>query len=97
MNLGGEVGRSAFRRSITPKREQVQNLLVPVCLSATHAAYSSVRMEPQYMIIGQAAGVAASLAVRGRSAVQDVSVPELQQELHAHGAVLHPYEETKAK
>ena len=49
------------------------------------------------MIIGQAAGVAASLAVRGPSAVQDVSVPELQQELHAHGAVLHPNEETKAK
>ena len=76
-------------RSITPKREEVDNLLVPVCLSATHAAYSSVRMEPQYMIIGQAAGVAAALAVRGDSAVQNVSVPDLQRKLREHGAVLH--------
>ena len=84
-------------RSITPKREQVENLLVPVCLSATHAAYSSVRMEPQYMIIGQAAGVAASLAVRSRGAVQNVSIPELQKRLREHGAVLHLIEEIKAK
>ena len=84
-------------RSITPKREQVKNLLVPVCLSATHAAYSSVRMEPQYMIIGQAAGAAAALAVRGHSGVQDVSIATLQKKLHAHGAVLHLSEEIKGK
>jgi hypothetical protein len=84
-------------RSITPKRGQVENLLVPVCLSATHAAYSSVRMEPQYMIIGQAAGAAAAVAVRDRCAVQDVSIPELQKRLHEHGAVLHLGEEIKAK
>jgi hypothetical protein len=84
-------------RSITPKREQVENLLVPVCLSATHAAYSSVRMEPQYMIIGQAAGVAAALAVRSRGAVQDVPIPKLQKKLREHGAVLHLGEEIKAK
>jgi hypothetical protein len=80
-------------RSITPKRVEAQNLLVPVCLSATHAAYSSVRMEPQYMIVGQAAGVAAALAVRGHTSIQDVSVTELQQRLRKHGAVLHRSEE----
>jgi len=80
-------------RAITPKADESLNLLVPVCLSATHAAYSSVRMEPQYMIIGQAAGVAAALAIRNSTTVQQVPVPALQQELRAHGAVLHLDEE----
>ena len=82
-------------RAILPQRQQATNLLVPVCLSASHVAYSSVRMEPQYMIIGQAAGVAASLAARGNVAVQDVSVPALQKELLAHGAILHLAEQAK--
>jgi hypothetical protein len=76
-------------RSITPKRAESENLLVPVCLSATHAAYSSVRMEPQYMIIGQAAGVAAALAVYGNTSIQDISIKELQRRLREQGAVLH--------
>jgi len=84
-------------RSITPKRAEVENLLVPVCLSATHAAYSSVRMEPQYMIIGQAAGVAASLAVQTRKPVQDISISALQQRLRQHNAVLHLSEEYRAQ
>jgi hypothetical protein len=80
-------------RSITPKRSESENLLVPVCLSASHAAYSSVRMEPQYMIIGQAAGVAAVLAIRHRTPIQDVGIHDLQQELREHGAILHLSEE----
>jgi hypothetical protein len=80
-------------RTITPKRSETENLLVPVCLSATHAAYSSVRMEPQYMIIGQAAGVAASLAIQSGKPVQDISIPVLQQKLRQHNAVLHLSEE----
>ncbi|HTZ59442.1 MAG TPA: FAD-dependent oxidoreductase [Acidobacteriaceae bacterium] len=80
-------------RSILPRRRETVNLLVPVCLSASHAAYSSVRMEPQYMIIGQAAGVAAALAVQEKRDVLDVPVAELQQRLRAHGAILHLSEE----
>jgi hypothetical protein len=83
-------------RSILPKRSEAENLLVPVCLSASHAAYSSVRMEPQYMIIGQAAGVAAALAVQGHRDVHDVAIPELQQKLHEHGAILHLDQEFSA-
>ncbi len=80
-------------RSITPKRTEAENLLVTVCLSATHVAYCSIRMEPQYMILGQAAGTAASLAVNSRRPVQDISIQELQRKLREHGAVLHLDEE----
>lgn len=75
-------------RIMVPKQEQVSNLLVPVCFSASHVAYSTVRMEPQYMILGQAAGVAASIAVREKKAVADVPIEELQTELRNEGAVL---------
>ena len=74
-------------RVITPKRAEALNLLVPVCFSASHVAYSSMRMEPQYMMIGHAAGIAAALAIRGNSPVQDVAVPALQQQLKDEGAV----------
>jgi hypothetical protein len=74
-------------RVILPKKEQARNLLVPVCFSATHVAYSSMRMEPQYMIIGHAAGVAAAMAVKAGTAVQDVNVSELQKTLKSEAAV----------
>lgn len=76
-------------RAILPKPEQVTNLLVPVCLSASHVAYSSLRMEPQYMMIGQAAGVAAALAVEGGVPVQQVPIERLQAILRKDGTILH--------
>ena len=76
-------------RAILPKPSQATNLLVPVCLSATHVAYSSVRMEPQYMMIGEAAGTAAYLSVKSNTAVQDISTGQLQLLLRAHGSILH--------
>jgi hypothetical protein len=75
--------------TILPKKDQTDNLLVPVCLSASHVAYSSVRMEPQYMMMGQAAGVTAAMAIKGRIAVQDVDVAALQQKLRSQKAILH--------
>lgn len=79
--------------TILPRKDQTTNLLVPVCLSASHVAYSSVRMEPQYMMLGQAAGVTAALAVKGKTAVQDVDVNALQKRLHEQKAILHLNEE----
>jgi len=76
-------------RLIVPKRGQVTNLLVPVCFSATHVAYSTLRMEPQYMIVGQAAGVAAKMAIDGQRAVQDVDPKALSAKLLSQRAVLH--------
>jgi FAD dependent oxidoreductase len=75
-------------RMITPKKLEAENLLVPVCFSASHVAYSTLRMEPQYMIIGQAAGVAAGMAVRSHIPVQDVDTAALTKTLVEQGAIL---------
>ena len=69
-------------RSITPKREQCTNLLVPVCCSASHIAYGSIRMEPVFMCMGQAAGLAASIAhKRHLERVQDVDWRDINKVL----------------
>jgi hypothetical protein len=70
-----------------PKPAEASNLLVPVCFSATHVAYSSLRMEPQYMILGHAAGVAAALALRDKVRPHDIDVKQLQQILLKEAAV----------
>lgn len=75
-------------RIMLPKRGEAGNLLVPVAFSASHVAYSSVRMEPQYMILGQAAGVAAKLAIQEHRAVQDIDTAELTARLRKRGAVM---------
>ncbi|HVU91975.1 MAG TPA: FAD-dependent oxidoreductase, partial [Jatrophihabitans sp.] len=75
-------------RSLVPRAGDCANLLVPVCLSASHVAFSSVRMEPQYQMLGHAAGVAAALAAREGRPVQAVDVGAVQQRLRDAGAVL---------
>jgi len=75
-------------RALTPKETECENLLVPVCFSASHVAYSSMRMEPQYMIMGQTAGVAAGYAVRLSVAVQHVDILWLQARLRKQGQIL---------
>lgn len=78
-------------RVMLPKRTEAANLLNPVTVSASHVAYSSLRMEPVYMILGHSAGLAAVQALRSGSDVQDVDVAVLQQALKAQGQVLqHP-------
>jgi hypothetical protein len=75
-------------RALTPHRDDADDLLVPVCLSASHVAFGSLRMEPTLMLLGHAAGVAAALAARAGCAVQDVDVDELQRRLRDAGQVL---------
>ena len=65
-------------RSITPKREECTNLLVPICLSASHIAFGSIRMEPVFMVLGQSAATAASLAIDEAAPVQEVAYSQLR-------------------
>ncbi len=75
-------------RSLLPKKEEIQNLLVPVCLSASHIAYGSIRMEPVFMILGQSAATAAALALDNNTALHEVDYLELRDHLLRDGQVL---------
>lgn len=75
-------------RAVVPRYADCANLLVPVCLSASHVAFSSIRMEVQYQMLGHAAGLAAVLALRDRCAVQSIDVARLQTQLRASGQTL---------
>lgn len=79
-------------RIMVPKASETSNLLVPVCFSASHVAYSSARMEPQYMIIGQAAGLAAAMSIHDNKPVASIDAQALGQKLINQGAMMeyHP-------
>ena len=74
--------------AIIPKAAEANNLLVPVCLSSSHIAYGSIRMEPVFMILGQSAATAASMAIDSQRDVQDVEYVELETRLLSDGQVL---------
>jgi hypothetical protein len=74
--------------SLLPQRRDAANLAVPVCLSASAVAFASVRMEPQYMMLGHAAGTAAAMAASSGRALHDVPRTALTDALRASGQVL---------
>jgi hypothetical protein len=75
-------------RVMLPKRSEADNLLVAVCVSSTHIAYSSIRMEPVYMMFGHAAGVAASMSLKNKISVHDVPAKMLRSRLVEQKAVI---------
>lgn len=81
VEIGGFGPYPISYRSITPKAAECENLLVPVCLSATHIAFGSIRMEPVFMVLAQSAAVAASFAIDENLGVQQVDVRKLGEEL----------------
>lgn len=74
--------------AILPKREQCTNLIVPVCVSCSHIAFGSIRMEPVFMILGQDAGTLASLAVEKKKTIYEIPYDELKTRLESSGQVL---------
>ncbi|MGV3502809.1 MAG: FAD-dependent oxidoreductase [Adhaeribacter sp.] len=87
VEVGGFGPYPISYRSIIPKKAEAANLLVPVCLSASHIAYGSIRMEPVFMVLAQSAAVAASMAIDAKQAVQQVDVKKLQAFLEANPLV----------
>ncbi len=74
--------------AITPKQDQADNLLVPVCVSSSHIAFGSIRMEPVFMILGQSAATAAALAIDADIPVQSVPYETLSTRLQADAQIL---------
>jgi hypothetical protein len=74
--------------SIMPKRIDCLNLLVPVCVSSSHIAFGSIRMEPVFMILGQSAGTVASLAIDKRKSIYDLAYEEIKSKLESDGQIL---------
>jgi hypothetical protein len=74
--------------AIVPRRGECGNLIVPVCVSASHIAFGSVRMEPVFMILAQSAAIAAAIAIDADCAVQDVPYADLKAALEAAGQIL---------
>jgi len=72
-------------KSLVPKKEECENLIVPVCVSSTHIAFGSIRMEPVFMVLGESAATAASLAIDAKKPVQDISYKDLKSVLLKNG------------
>jgi hypothetical protein len=74
--------------SILPKKDECRNLLVSVCVSSSHIAFGSIRMEPVFMILGQSAGTVASMALEKKKSIYDLSYDEIMTKLIADGQIL---------
>lgn len=77
-------------RSIIPRKGECENLFSPICLSTSHVAHGSIRMEPVFMALSQSAAIAAGMAIGSGSAVQDLDYPALREKLLAAGQIFSP-------
>ena len=77
-------------RSIVPRKGECENLFSPICLSASHVAHGSIRMEPVFMALSQSAAIAAGMAIDGNLSVQAVAYPSLRKKLEAANQIVTP-------
>ena len=91
VEVGGFHPYPISYRSLVPRQDECSNLIVPVCLSATHIAYGSIRMEPVFMVLGQSSAMAAALAIDSQRAVQGIDVKRLQQWLQEDPLLDHKH------
>ncbi len=76
-------------RSITPVAEECENLLVPVCVSASNVAFAAIRLEPTWMHLGEISGIAAAMAITNKVSVQNINIPGLQHKITEAGIPLN--------
>ncbi|MDZ4859806.1 MAG: FAD-dependent oxidoreductase [Candidatus Hydrogenedentes bacterium] len=88
VQVGGFPPYPISYKSIRPKKVECENLLAPVCLSSSHMAFGSIRMEPVFMVLGQSAATATSMALENKQAVQDIDYAALRKRLEADEQVL---------
>ncbi|HEX2975062.1 MAG TPA: FAD-dependent oxidoreductase, partial [Bacteroidales bacterium] len=90
----GDIGVAAKKPykidlgAILPKKQECSNLIVPVCVSCSHIAFGSIRMEPVFMILGQSAGTVAVMAIDTKKIVQDLKYEDIRQKLLKDGQIL---------
>lgn len=89
VEVGGFPPYPISYKAIVPKEKESTNLLVPVCLSASHMAFGSIRMEPVFMILGQSAATAACIAIDQDISVQKVAYQDLKKQLQKGKQVLY--------
>ncbi len=88
VEVGGFPPYPISYRSIVPKARECANLVVPVCLSASHIAFGSIRMEPVFMVLGQSAATAAAQSIEQNTSVQQIDYRLLRKRLEADGQIL---------
>jgi hypothetical protein len=88
VQVGGFPPYPISYRAVVPKATECENLAVPICLSATHISYGSIRMEPVFMILGQSAATAAAMALEAGSSLQQVNYAKLRERLLADQQIL---------
>ena len=74
--------------AILPRKEECKNLLVTVCVSSSHIAFGSIRMEPVFMILGQSAGTVASMALEKKESICDLDYANIREQLTGDGQIL---------